>query len=160
MSVALADIAALVVWAAIMWVAGHLAMLYARRKRLEEAWLALFAYAARDDSAVDAVGLDAVYVAFKLMGLPLDEKLKSLPADLQSEVVEMAERLIVVGADMERRGILHRPVPTFERQSRTQTIKAPRSLFMLTQLGVAMVLKRRAKMYGAQKGESNGQEKG
>lgn len=135
---------AVALWAVCTYVATHLWSAYLQGRRFEQAWIDFFAFAAQNDGMVPSLGIDSDWVAFRLMGLPLDTKLSELPADQQADVLALSERLVTTANELERRGIFHRPVPSFDCRGKDQKILAPRKLFQLTPAGVVVILRRRA----------------
>ena len=99
------------------------------------------------------VGLDSDWVALKRLGMPTDTKIAELPPDVQAKVIDLAEAVTHEGARLVVRGLLRYYEAHYENAStiQSQRFKPPRSLFLLTQRGLAEVLRRRSKLPPAAK---------
>jgi hypothetical protein len=123
------------------------------RPALREAWLerqlfSLFALMVERDDLVDESGIESDWLAMKLCGLPVESRIKRLPAEAQVKVIRVSEEVTALGAKLVKRGLLKYMAVTFENQGKNQIIKSPRSLFMLTAEGRARVLSIRASRPG------------
>jgi hypothetical protein len=129
-----------------------------KERMLRDSLFDLFAEAAPSDGQVAETGIESDWLALKLCGFPIDARIRTLAAGDQARVVELSERVSVLGAKLVKKGLFsyyNFTVPTNIKLNHGQKINPPRSLFMLTPRGRAEVLRRRARKGEAQPCQSS-----
>jgi hypothetical protein len=115
----------------------------ARRAHHQDALLDFFVEASGGHDLLQAA-VDADWVALRLAGIAPDTAIGTLPQSTQARVLVLREEVISAAEHLIRRGLIARLPVAFPSLGKNQTIRPPRSLFMLTARGAARVLGRRA----------------
>ncbi len=99
------------------------------------------------DSMIHVVGIDADWVALKLCGQSIEDRIRTLDPGIRSAVLEASVAVKEFGAKLVKEGLLKFMNAEFLAASAEQNakFKPPQGLFLLTDLGQAKAFKLRAK---------------